>query len=185
MSTPQRPEGILGVTRRPTRREWRGAITLFGVGVVGLVAALLFVHPQASLLPLGSPAPAFTLQSADGATLSPATASGASPYILEFFEASCAHCQEAASQLCHEKVPVYAIDAARETASTVSTFHQRYAPSCTYPLLLDPQLSVSGKFSVTAVPTVYVVSRGRIAYAGAGLGGVAGLDGAVARALGG
>ena len=130
-------------------------------------------------------APTFTLTSSDGIAVSPATVSASSPYIVEFFEASCQHCQQAASQLCREKVAVYAVDAANEDASTLSAFHRQYAPTCHFPLLLDPHLSVSGRFGVTAVPTVYVVSGGRIAYAGAGLDGVAGLDAAVARATGG
>ena len=185
MSPRDAPRGLLGVTRRPTRREWRRAFIAFGVGVVGLVLALLFIHPQASLLPVGTTVPAFSLRSTDGSTVSPAQTAGSSPYIVEFFEASCQHCQEAASQLCAEKVPVYAVDAADEDATTITAYHHQYAPACTYPLLLDPKLTVSGKFAVSAVPTVYLVSKGRVAYAGAGLDGVAGLAAAVTKVTGG
>ena len=105
-------------------------------------------------------------------------------YILEFFEAGCEHCQESAPKLCGQRVPVFAVDAAKESASTVNSFRSQYA-RCAYPMLLDPSLTAAAAYSVNSVPTVYLVDNGRIAYAGAGVDGVNGLDSAVTKAVGG
>jgi thiol-disulfide isomerase/thioredoxin len=179
------PAGYLGVTRRPTRREWRGALILFGVGTVGLVLVLLFIRPQAHLLAIGAGAPAISLDSVGAGHLDLPSAAGGKPYVLEFFEAGCAHCQQVAGQLCSEKVPVFAVDAAKDSAQTIASYRSQYAPQCSYPMLLDPNLTAGSSYAVNSVPTVYVVKADRIAYAGAGLDGVAGLGAAVQKALGG
>jgi peroxiredoxin len=182
---PAPPPGYLGITRRPSRREWRGALILFAVGTVGLVLALLFVRPQANLLAIGTSAPAISLDSADGGHVDIATAAAGKPYILEFFQAGCSHCQQVAAQLCGERIPVFAVDAAKDSAQTVVSYRRQYAPRCSYPMLLDPNLSAGSAYAVSAVPTVYVVNGGKVAYAGAGLAGVNGLGGAVQKVLGG
>ena len=179
------PAGVLGVSRRPTRREWRRALVLFAVGMVGFVVVIAFVHPQVNLLTVGTKVPAVNLQSSTGTTVHPSGTTATGPYILEFFEAGCAHCQQVAGQLCGEKVPVFAVDAAKDSAATINAYRQQYAPACSYPMLLDPDLSASGAFGVSAVPTVYLVVDGRVAYAGAGLEGVSSLAAAVTKAIGG
>jgi thiol-disulfide isomerase/thioredoxin len=114
----------------------------------------------------------------------PAAAAG-KPYILEFFEAGCAHCQQVAGQLCTQRIPVFAVDAAKDSAATIASYRAQYAPRCNYPLLLDPQLRAASAYAVNAVPTVYIIENGKVAYAGAGLDGVAGLAAAVQRVIGG
>lgn len=180
-----RPAGYLGITRRPTRREWRRAFILFSAGVVALTLMLLFIHPQPSLLAVGSNAPAINLESAGGGPVHVPAAAGGRPYIVEFFEAGCAHCQQVAGQLCNEKVPVFAVDAAKESATTITAFRQQYAPGCSYPMLLDPTFSAVTAYAVSAVPTVYVVQMGRIVFAGAGLDGMNALPAAVQKVIGG
>jgi AhpC/TSA family len=179
------PPGYLGVTRRPSRREWRRALILFAVGSLGLVVVFLFVRPQAHLLPVGAAAPALSLDAAGGAHVDLPDAAAGRPYILEFFEAGCAHCQEVAGQLCGERTPVFAVDAAKDSAQTISSYRAQYAPRCRYPMLVDPNLTAGSAYAVNAVPTVYVVSHGKIAYAGAGLDGVNGLGAAVTKVAGG
>jgi thiol-disulfide isomerase/thioredoxin len=179
------PSGYLGITRRPSRREWRGALILFAVGTVGLVLVLLFVRPQANLLAVGTSAPAIGLDAVGGGRIDIPAAAGGKPYIVEFFEAGCAHCQQVAAQLCNERIPVFAVDAAKDSATTIASYRSQYAPRCSYPMLLDPNLSAGSAYAVNAVPTVYIVKDGRIAYAGAGLDGVNGLTTAVARVVGG
>jgi thiol-disulfide isomerase/thioredoxin len=181
----QRPAGYLGITRRPNRKEWRRALTLFVVGMIGLTLMLLFIHPQPSLLAVGSNAPALTLTSSSGGSVALPAAAGGQPYVVEFFEAGCAHCQQVAGQLCGVKAPVFAIDAAKESADTVNVYHRQYASGCAYPTLLDPTLSTTSAYAVSAVPTVYVVKGGKIVFSGAGLEGIAALDGAVRQAIGG
>lgn len=186
MPDPPAPStGYLGITRRPSRREWRRALVLFGVGVVGLVLALLFVRPQANLLPVGASAPAISLDQVGGSHVALPGAAAGQPYVVEFFEAGCAHCQQVAAQLCAVTNTVFAIDAAKDSASTIAAYHSQYAPACHYPLLLDPNLGAATAYNVSAVPTVYVVKDGKIAYAGAGLDGVGGLAAAVRKAGGG
>lgn len=182
---PARPPGYLGITRRPSPREWRRAILLFVVGIGGLFLVMVFVHPQASLLPVGAPAPAVSLDAAAGGHVAVPTGSSAAPFVLEFFEANCSHCQDAASHLCNQKVPVYAVDAAKDSAETVNAYRAKYAPGCNYPLLLDPTLAVARAYAVTAVPTVYVVKGGRVVFASTGVDGVNGVAAAVTKALGG
>lgn len=182
---PSPPTGYLGITRRPSRREWRRALILFAVGMVGLVLVVTFIRPQASLLPVGTVAPAIGLDAVSGGHVNVAAAAGTQPYVVEFFEAGCAHCQQVAAQLCDLRVPVFAVDAAKDSAQTVASYHSQYAPHCSYPLLLDPKLSAGSAYNVNAVPTVYVVKKGKIAYAGAGLDGVNGLAAAVQKAVGG
>jgi peroxiredoxin len=182
---PPPPTGYLGITRRPTRREWRRALMLFAVGMVGLVLVVTLVRPQANLLAIGTSAPAISLEAVGGGHVTVASAAGAQPYVVEFFEAGCAHCQQVAAQLCGERVPVFAVDAAKDSAQTIASYHSQYAPRCNYPLLLDPNLSAGSAYNVNAVPTVYLVKGGKIAYSGAGLDGINGLPAAVQKAIGG
>ncbi len=179
------PTGYLGITRRPSRREWRRALVLFAAGMVGLVLVVTLVRPQAHLLALGTRAPAISLDAVGGTHVAVATAAGTQPYVLEFFEAGCAHCQQVAAQLCGQKVPVFAVDAAKDSAQTIAAYHTQYAPHCSYPLLVDPALAAASAYNVNVVPTVYVVKGGKITYGGAGLDGVNGLSAAVQAAMGG
>ncbi len=181
---PAPPTGYLGITRRPTRREWRRALIFFAVGMVGLVLVVTFIRPQASLLPLGTAAPAISLDAVGGVHVTVASAAAGKPYVVEFFEAGCAHCQQVAQQLCGLNAQVFAVDAAKDSAQTVASYHQQYAPHCGYPLLLDPNLTAGAAYRVNAVPTVYLVKNGKIVYAGAGLDGVSGLAAAVQKAGG-
>lgn len=180
-----RPAGYLGISRRPTRREWRRAFIFFVGGIVVLTLMFFFIHPQPSLLAIGSNAPAITLDSSDGGNIRVPAAAAGQPYVVEFFDAGCAHCQQVAAQLCNERVPVFAVDAAKEAATTISAYRHQYAPGCTYPMLLDPNFTAVNAYAVSAVPTVYLVKLGRIVFAGAGLDGISALPAAVQKALSG
>jgi hypothetical protein len=181
----ERPIGYLGISRRPTRRQWLRAWVFFVVGVVALTLMFFVIRPQPSLLAVGTSAPAIDLDAAGGGAVHLPAAAGGEPYVLEFFGAGCAHCQQVAAQLCTEKVPVFAVDAAKESATTINAFRQQYAPGCSYPMLLDPTFNAVRAYAVTVVPTVYLVKLGRIAFAGAGLDGVSALTAAVQKAISG
>lgn len=112
-------------------------------------------------------------------------AAGGQPYVVEFLESGCANCQQVAGQLCNEKVPVFAVDAAKESAMTIPAFRRQYASGCPYPMPLDPTLGAVIAYAVSAVPTVYVVNLGRIVFAGAGLDGMTALPSAVQKAISG
>ncbi|HEX4755986.1 MAG TPA: TlpA disulfide reductase family protein [Candidatus Dormibacteraeota bacterium] len=181
----ERPAGYLGISRRPTRRQWLRAWLFFVVGVVLLTLLFFYIRPQPSLLAVGTSAPAINLDAATGGPVHLPAAAGGEPYLLEFFGAGCAHCQQVAAQLCKEKVQVFAIDAAKESATTINAFRQQFAPGCSYPMLLDPTFIAVQAYAVTVVPTVYLVKLGRVAFAGAGLDGVSALPAAVQKATGG
>jgi hypothetical protein len=181
----ERPRGYLGINRRPSRRDWRRALIFFASGIVALILLTLLVRPQADLLPVGATAPAISLDAVGGGHVDVAAAAAGKPYIVEFFEAGCAHCQQVAGQLCTEPVPVFAVDAAKDSAPTVSSYHSQYAARCTYPMLLDPSLSAGSSYNVKVVPTVYVIKQGKVAFGGTGLDGVNALGAAVAKAAGG
>jgi hypothetical protein len=181
----ERPVGYLGISRRPTRRQWLRAWLLFVVGVVVLTLLFFFIRPQPSLLAVGTGAPAIDLDAAGGGPIHLPAAAAGEPYVLEFFGAGCAHCQEVAGQLCKEKVAVFAVDAAKESATTINAFRRQFAPGCSYPMLLDPTFIAVQAYAVTVVPTVYLVKRGRVAFAGAGLDGLSALPAAVLKATGG
>ena len=185
MPDPGSPSGYLGISRRPTRREWRRALLIFAAGTIVLVLLLLFLRPRPNVLAVGTSAPAISLRSATGGQVSVPAAAAGKPFVVEFFEAGCAHCQQVAAQLCSERVPVFAVDAAKDSAQTITAYQHQYAPACSYPMLLDPDLTAAGAYGVNVVPTVYLVKDGRIVYAGTGLDGVAGLAAAVQKALGG
>jgi thiol-disulfide isomerase/thioredoxin len=179
------PTGYLGITRRPSRREWRRALLFFAAVTLGLILVVVFIRPKANLLAVGTAAPAISLDAAGGGHIDVAAAAAGRPYVVEFFEAGCAHCQQVAGQLCAEPVSVFAVDAAKDSAATVTSYRHQYAAHCSYPMLLDPNLSAGSSYSVNVVPTVYVVKDGKIAFAGAGLDGVNALDAAVRKAVGG
>lgn len=151
---------------------------------IAVAALLLAVFPpgKEALLPLGAPAPAFTLRTPAGATVSLRRLRG-KVVLLEF----CASW----SSRCVADVPVLnrlraltpaallSVDGDSEDAASVAafgrTFHARY------PLVLDlgpstvsfpahgPRGPVTGRYHVTVFPTFYVLDpRGRVAWRSAG-----------------
>jgi peroxiredoxin len=168
------------------RGQWARLLGLFALAVVATVVSFAIVsrisHP---LLPGGSPAPAIRLagSAAPGDVHDVLSESSGHPVVLEFFETTCQICQREVRPMCdvhakHPAVPFYGIDAARETAKAVEDFRHAQGGGCTgWPLLLDSQSTVLRAYSVTVVPTVYVIdSRGRVAYTGTGEAGVSGID---------
>ena len=159
---------------------------LFALAVAATVVSFAIVSRISSpkLLPGGSVAPAISL---DASTGEHATLFGSNrPTVLEFFESTCSVCQREVPAMCalrkaHPEIDVYGVDAARENASTVNEFRRSQANGCIdFPLLLDPTSAVLRSYSVTVVPTVYLVdTRGRVAYTGTGAGGVDGLSSAI------
>jgi peroxiredoxin len=184
MSLPPLP---LRPARAAMSRQARKRLSFVLGGCILAIAAaavLLAAFPpsKGALLPLGSPAPAFTLRTTDGATISLRRLHG-KVVLLEF----CASW----SSSCVAEVPVLnrlhalssatlvSIDGDSEKGTSVAafgrTFHARF------PLALDPGPStvtfpahgprgpVTGRYRVTVFPTFYVLDpRGRVAWRSAG-----------------
>ena len=178
-----------------TRGRLVRLLGLFALAVGATVISFAIVSRISGprLLPGGSAAPAITADSATGehVALFPTGSTPSRPTVVEFFETTCAVCQREVAPLCqvraaHPEADFYGVDAAREDANTVNNFRRSQGGGCIdYPLLLDPRSDALRAYSVAVVPTVYLLdTRGRVAYAGTGAGGVDGLSAAL-RSLGG
>ena len=173
--------GLLGISRRPTRREWRRAITVFVVAIAALLLAIAFVHPKPQLLPVGSTAPAIHLRDPSGTALTAVPSAAHHAVVLMFIEPSCPTCREKAPLLCtlrssHPAVDVVMVDAGSNDARAATDFARRYLSGCGVRVLLDASLAVSRSYAVSVVPLTYVVDeRGKISYSGYGAAGMDGL----------
>ena len=149
---------------------------------------VLFVHPQANLLPRGqrrrrrSASTRWAAGHVDRCRARP----GGQPYVVEFFEAGCAHCQQVAAQLCvAQRAGVRGRRGQGLRADGGVVPHAVRARTAATRCCSTPASPRAPAYSVNAVPTVYVVKDGKVVYAGAGLDGVNGLAAAVQKALGG
>ncbi len=152
------------------------------VGVIETRSASAELPPlNPSLLPVGSEAPDFTLQTPSGATVRLSDYRGKA-VLLEFFATWCPHCQAEASHLVHltESLPAstYAtisVNADGEDAASVYAFDRYFG--IPYPTLLDPSSRpgsfnqqgapgpVSLRYEAGVFPTFYVIDRdGRIVW---------------------
>lgn len=177
-----------------TRGRFASLIGLFVLAVAATVVSFAVVSHIGGprLLPGGSAAPAISATSSTGEAVALFGAANppGRPVVLEFFETTCTVCRQEVGPMCdvhaqHGGAAFYGIDAAREKAPEVNDFGRTQGNGCTsWPLLLDPRSTILRAYSVTVVPTVYVIdARGRVAYTGTGQGGVDGLAAAL-RSLG-
>ena len=137
------------------------------------------------LLPIGSKAPAFTLKTPDGRTVSLADFRGKA-VLLELFATWCPHCNAEAPHLKQlyatlpkSRYAFVAITGDGEDAASVFAFHRYYGLQ--FPALLDPSSQpgsfhqegasgpVSTAYQLHAFPTFYVITpTGKIAWASDG-----------------
>lgn len=159
--------------------------------MLALVVLVLVVHPQAPLLPAGSPAPPIKLTSDTGQPVNALVAAAHHALVVEFFDIECTTCQRQAPALCgiaarHPSDVFVAVDAGNESPTALRAFRARYFPQpCPVTVLVDPGVAVSRAYRAAVVPTLYVIdTRGTIASADVGPAGIDNLD-AVLHAVGG
>jgi peroxiredoxin len=153
-----------------------------GVGAIeGQPASAGQPSSNTNLLPVGAPAPLFTLTTPQGEKVSLATFRGKA-VLLEFFATWCPHCNAEAphlrtlsATLPKSSVAFLSVNADGETAPSVFAFHRYYGLS--FPALVDPSAqpgsfsqqggagAVTNAYGVASYPTFYVLDRhGRIVW---------------------
>jgi peroxiredoxin len=184
MSLPPLP---LRPTRAGMSKSTRKRLTFVLAGCIPAIVAtavLLAVFPtgKQALLPLGAPAPGFTLRTSAGATVSLQRLRGKA-VLLEFCASWSSHCVAEVPALNRlrtlSSTAVLYIDGDSEKSASVSTFGRTF--HARFPLALDPGPTtvafpahgprgpVTGRYHVTAFPTFYVLDpRGRVAWSSAG-----------------
>lgn len=169
-----------------TRRARRRLSFVLGGCILALaaVAVLLAVFPpgKEALLPLGTPAPGFTLRTTTGATVSLQRLRG-TVVLLEFCASWSSRCVAEVPVLNHlrslSRAAMVSVDGDSETAASVGAFGRAF--HALFPLVLDPgpktvtfpahgpRGPVTGRYHVTVFPTFYVLDPyGRVAWRSAG-----------------
>lgn len=171
-----------GMTRRTRKRL---SFVLAGcILAIAATAVLLAVFPpgKEALLPLGAPAPGFTLRTTAGATMSLELLRG-KVVLLEFCASWSSHCVAEVPVLnrlgARSSATLLYVDGDSEQAASVSSFGRTFGAR--FPLVLDPGPTtvsfpahgprgpVTGRYHVTAFPTFYVLDpHGRVAWRSAG-----------------
>jgi peroxiredoxin len=112
---------------------------------------------------VGAPAPDFTLKSLTGETFQLSSLRG-EVVLLNFWATWCAPC-EAEMPILEDRYQTFlgsgfrvlGVNADDEKTATIETFLKRVPVS--FPILLDPGLTVSDLYRVRGLPTTYVIDR--------------------------
>jgi peroxiredoxin len=169
-----------------TRRARKRLSFVLGGCIIAIAAAalLLAVFPpgKEALLPLGAPAPGFTLRSTAGATVSLQRLRG-KVVLLEFCASWSSRCIAEVSVLNRlralSRAALVSVDGDSEDAASVATFRRTF--HVLFPFVLDPgprtvtfpahgpRGPLTGRYHVTVFPTFYVLDpHGRVAWRSAG-----------------
>jgi len=153
-----------------------------GVGQIeGRPASAAQPPSTPNLLPVGSKAPAFTLETPEGERVSLARLRG-KPVLLEFFATWCPHCNAEAphlrrlyASLAKDRYAFVSVNADGEDAASVFAYHRYFG--LPFPALLDPSSqpgsfhrqgapgAVTTAYRIGAYPTFYVLGQsGRITW---------------------
>ena len=151
--------------------------------IAGLFLVVFLVHPsQPPLLAKGTAAPSIALTSDTGERLDVLVMAAHHPVVVEFFETSCASCEQDAQSVCSVSTAfpdatVVAVGAGGEAAPALRAFAAKHLlPPCRVTVLVDSGRRVAHAYQAAVVPTVYVIDRsGNIAYGGVGAAGIHGI----------
>ncbi|HUT78067.1 MAG TPA: TlpA disulfide reductase family protein [Polyangia bacterium] len=141
------------------RRGW-----LVPLVIAAVIAAWIgFTLIGGRLLPEGSAAPEFSLPRPDGTMLSLAELRG-KVVVLDFWSVTCPPCLEELPTLASlwrrmesRGVVVVGIAAGGESRQDVARFAKERGID--YPLAVDGSGSISAAYRISALPTIYVISR--------------------------
>ena len=185
-----RPRAIQGKAKKGFRlRPLDAVLVLAGVLVVAfIVLSAVQVRPvglnagvtggsSGEHVPVGQPAPDFSVQDAAGKDYTLSAYKG-NPVVLEFMATWCPHCQDDApvftklnDTYAPKGVQVWGVNATpvgHDHTSPVTTddlkwFQETY--KTTYPLLFDKALKSTTDYGVNSYPSVYIVDKdGKIAF---------------------
>lgn len=141
------------------------ATTTLVSAAVTLLLGLLLVQSCARS------APAVTLPSATGESVSLADHRGSKAVVLVFFASWCAACAEQVepikafvAETDPARVAVYGVSI-QETAETIATYVAK--KELTYPVLLDSDGSAAARYEVKGIPTIVAIDAdGKVVYRG-------------------
>ncbi len=160
------------------KRVWIGTVVV--VLAIGAIVAAVLAPRSSALLVVGVRAPAFTLKTPQGRTVSLPRLRGKA-VLLEFFATWCPHCNAEAprldslyASLPKSRIAFVSVNADGEAPAGVKAFQARYG--IRFPVVLDPSSHrqgtagpVTAGYRVRAYPTFYVVDpNGRISWRGEG-----------------
>lgn len=155
--------------RRPVNRRRKMTLLVLAIiaALVGLVSALtLFpsATPSPGGIPVGTPAPAFSLPvyGGGGSGMINLRAELGHPVLLNFWSESCIPCRAEMPYLeriytryaAHGEFALLGVNQA-DPNDDIAPFGREY--HITYPLLFDPGGTVNTTYSVTALPTTYFI----------------------------
>ena len=162
-------EAMAGTVRRGSHTiRWVMIAVAVAVVLPALVVLGSRLGKDATLTPsvlIGKPAPAFTLPTLDGATISNADLRG-KPYVVNFWASWCVPCREEHGALRtfwerHRDQGVLLLGVImRDTAANARAFQAELGGD--WPLLQDPKDKTLVDFGVRAPPETFVVNEGGI-----------------------
>jgi cytochrome c biogenesis protein CcmG/thiol:disulfide interchange protein DsbE len=169
--------GRAGMSRRARRQLSFVLAGLILAIAAGAVLLAVFPPGKEALLPVGAPAPGFTLRTSAGATVSLQRLRG-QPVLLEFcatWSSQCALEAPLLNGLVSRTSFLVSINGDSEDAASVASFTRTYR--LRFPILLDPGEKtvsfptrgprglVTGRYRVTRFPTFYVLdAAGRVTW---------------------
>jgi peroxiredoxin len=136
---------------------------------IALCIILLSVPVRAEMtggLPVGNTGPDVAVVPLGGTTTKLSVLADKKPLMLVVFLPTCSHCQAAVPEMnkvfkkLDAKKARMIVVGVNQTAKAVENFKAKYG--CTYPLAADPTNQVGRPYNIQAVPTYFIMDKGRV-----------------------